>query len=556
MKSTLLTLCVAVLAASGASAQTFVNEQFDGTSPELSSDGPGYAVTQGNGNVTITGDGSGGAFTAVRYNVPGAPLDVSSNPKVFVRARSSAAMTTLRLDLVDNQPNAFGGDGRVSNRGNDTGDDGRSVTLTSDFAVYTFDFTATDFAAATGYGWCPPGAGDPCSFDVTMLTQLAFYANPQTGGFDGAIDIDYVTIGDNANAGGGGGGGGPAVYTDPLTDDGGFGFVAGSYSKTSGNGEVNIVVNNNGGFENFGYGFRDANGDPAPVDFTAGNNQLFFRARATSPVSLRIDLNDAAGRQTNVNTDPRNVQLTTEYQDIVIDYSNELNYWAYGTSATTPCSPGPDFDQPTCPVNASAIRDLFMYVNSGTGGYNGTITFDYIAVGAAPNTTLPVSLASFDAAAVTAGVELEWVTASEQDNAFFAVEMSRDGASFQEVGTVEGAGTTQSATAYDFTHYTTEAGTYYFRLAQYDFDGTADRSQVITAQVGAAGTGFVVVGTYANDELTVDTDFDTEVTVLDLRGAVLAKAQLTAGRHAVDVSHLPAGHYVVTDGQHAVRFVK
>ena len=552
MKATLLPLAFALCGTTVLSAQPLFLNDFDDDS-EFVYVGQGlqggqfYDYSISGSELTITGNGNDAAYNAGVINFPDNdmdgnpdPIDLSGSPKLFVRLKSSnGGQFAFQLEAgVSPDPvrqSSF-----------------QQISTSTSFETKEITFTAVNQNN-------PPA-------DLTKVTKLYFYLNPGVTNTPASttVTIDYIAFGsDKESTGGGGGGGGggntgggPAVYTDALNDDGGFGFVQGSYSKTGGNGEVNIAVNSNAQFENFGYGFRNGDGEAQNVDFTAGDNKLYFRAKATVPVGLRVDLNDVDGRQTNVNTDPRNVRLTTSYEDYVIDFTNELQYWAYGTPASTPCSPGRDFNQSPCPVNASAVKDLFFYANPGASGYSGTITFDYISVGAAPNTTLPVSLASFDAAPVAEGIALDWVTASERDNAFFAVEVSRDGSAFAEVATVEGAGTTQVATAYDYTHYTREAGTYYFRLAQYDFDGTVDRSQVVTATVGADDGGFAVIGTYANQELRLDAKVDAEVTILDLRGAILARAVIGAGYNAVDIAHLPAGHYVVTDGQHAVRFVR
>ena len=560
MKATLLTLCAALSGASLALAQNplalldfptnadgdqifvFVGQN-EGGNPTF------YDLSYGEDDVTITGKGANAAFATFVVDLP-QTVDLSEQPQIFVRA-SGTGSPSIRIDVVD-------ADGRQTNN------DPATFTPTTEPDVYTLNY-GSRFANGNNYNDnCAPGS-TPCDVDATRIVKLFMNIDAGTANDPASksVTFDYIALGEDitgSTGGGGGGGGGgnegPAIFVDALGSSSGFVDLAQNWSfdDNAAGGEVGIKGNGNtGAYENFTYAFLDAEGEPASLDFESANNRLFVRAKASTPVSLRIDVGDANGRDVNnFNYYGGNTaSLTTEFQVFEIDYTGEYNDGCY---YSTGCGGGP----PGVAVDGSDIQRISFYVAPDVGGYSGTVTFDYISVGAEPSNVLPVSLASFDAETVDAGVNLEWVTASEQDNSFFAVEMSRDGNTFAEVGTVEGAGTTTAATAYDYTHYTTEAGTYYFRLAQYDFDGEITRSQVVTAQVGGLkrGATFEIVGNYTDADVTIRNAEDVDVTILDLRGAVLARQQLRAGQTAIDVSHLPSGHYVITDGQHAVRFVK
>ncbi len=172
-------------------------------------------------------------------------------------------------------------------------------------------------------------------------------------------------------------------------------------------------------------------------------------------------------------------------------------------------------------------------------------------------TVLPVSLVSFDATPAGSKAALQWVVASEIDNAFFGVEVSRDGETFREAGRVNGAGTSRSSATYGFEYDAPTAGRYYFRLAQNDFDGQINYSPIVTAELGRGGKTFTIGGaTYIANELLLELTEDTHLRIVDMRGAIVSEVKLSQGRQVLNVAALAAGVYVITDGETSVRFVR
>ncbi|MFN4084243.1 MAG: T9SS type A sorting domain-containing protein [Bacteroidia bacterium] len=95
---------------------------------------------------------------------------------------------------------------------------------------------------------------------------------------------------------------------------------------------------------------------------------------------------------------------------------------------------------------------------------------------------LPVSLTYFKGKAIDNNVILNWQTASEINNAGFFVERSLDGLNFYEIGFINGKGTTNQTTNYNFTDINAfdNGNILYYRLRQVDFDGNYEYSQIIT----------------------------------------------------------------------------
>jgi autotransporter-associated beta strand protein len=96
---------------------------------------------------------------------------------------------------------------------------------------------------------------------------------------------------------------------------------------------------------------------------------------------------------------------------------------------------------------------------------------------------LPITLLSFHAKAEDRTVLTSWVTASEINNDFFTVERSKDGSTWEKVGTVDGAGNSNTELTYAFVDDDPYSGVSYYRLRQTDFDGTTTVSQIRAVEI-------------------------------------------------------------------------
>jgi len=99
---------------------------------------------------------------------------------------------------------------------------------------------------------------------------------------------------------------------------------------------------------------------------------------------------------------------------------------------------------------------------------------------------IPVELISFNALADQNSVNLNWTTATELNNRGFEVERSikiQNQLEWVTVGFVEGRGTTTEAQNYNFIDRNIDAGSYFYRLKQMDFDGTYEYSQRVEVEV-------------------------------------------------------------------------
>lgn len=167
---------------------------------------------------------------------------------------------------------------------------------------------------------------------------------------------------------------------------------------------------------------------------------------------------------------------------------------------------------------------------------------------------LPVELTSFDAVVSEASIQLNWTTASELNNAGFAVELQSQDREFEQVAFIEGYGTTNTAKRYSTTLEQVSPGEYSLRLKQIDFDGTFAYSDAVEVNVGA--TAFHLSQSYPNPfnpqtriQYTLPLGHHVTLQVFDMLGRevqTLVDEAQAAGTHSIifNASHLPNGTYV------------
>ena len=93
---------------------------------------------------------------------------------------------------------------------------------------------------------------------------------------------------------------------------------------------------------------------------------------------------------------------------------------------------------------------------------------------------LPIELESFDAEKLADNiVQLNWTTASEEQNDYFTIERGVSGNTFTEIGNVDGAGNSLELLDYHFLDRSPLDGTSYYRIKQTDFDGASTYTNTV-----------------------------------------------------------------------------
>jgi hypothetical protein len=168
-------------------------------------------------------------------------------------------------------------------------------------------------------------------------------------------------------------------------------------------------------------------------------------------------------------------------------------------------------------------------------------------------TPLPVELLGFQGQTIGNENQLTWSTATEHNNDHFDVERSADGADFEWIGTVDGAGNSQHVINYELMDPRPLRGYNYYRLKQVDMDGTATYSNVV-ALFNKDQAAECTVRTLDPDGLYALWCSVEEGATLELFGSTGQPLQFkkfgAEGSQEVDLRAFAAGFYFarVTDG--------
>jgi Concanavalin A-like lectin/glucanases superfamily len=172
---------------------------------------------------------------------------------------------------------------------------------------------------------------------------------------------------------------------------------------------------------------------------------------------------------------------------------------------------------------------------------------------------LPIELTSINITAQSTANLLTWTTASEVNVAYFAIERSIDGLSFDKIGETKAQG---KGSTYEFTddlqrrdamhRISTTTPIAYYRIRSIDNNGTENLSKIVSITRKATGS-LKVYPSIARDYLNVETDLTDDFIIVNALGQVLMHGKMV---NSLDISALSVGLYVFRIGQAQAKFVK
>ncbi|RYY88110.1 MAG: HYR domain-containing protein, partial [Chitinophagaceae bacterium] len=213
-------------------------------------------------------------------------------------------------------------------------------------------------------------------------------------------------------------------------------------------------------------------------------------------------------------------------------------------------------------------QTLWTPASAGATGLNATLNgglrsvsisgqqdFSPFAISGA-GASLPVTLLHFSGRNAGSHNNLQWRTASEQNNRGFSVERSYDGTRFAPIGFVGSAavgGNSSSQLQYSFTDSSFNGLRQFYRLRQEDLDGHFHYSHAILLTRAQAGVEFEVFPSPARTQvfirMQVAGDGRYTIQLSDMRGRNVStqQRQLARGSNtlALPLAGLAAGTYLV-----------
>ena len=156
------------------------------------------------------------------------------------------------------------------------------------------------------------------------------------------------------------------------------------------------------------------------------------------------------------------------------------------------------YDAGGCCTGFTSVSNCFNPGNTSTGtitatgltaGNNYMLMFDGFAGAAcdftmsnwtATGIVLPVELVELEVIGMSRQNIIAWKTVSESNSSHFTVLRSFDGINFSNIGTVDAAGESTNLISYQFADEDVRTGTVYYRLEQYDLDGSMISTEIVS----------------------------------------------------------------------------
>jgi hypothetical protein len=260
-----------------------------------------------------------------------------------------------------------------------------------------------------------------------------------------------------------------------------------------------------------------------------------------------------------------------ETYPVGLDHVSDCEYWHLNRiTGSSSVSAVLTWDTRSCGVtdlselrvarfDGSAWADHGNTATSGTTA-SGAITsgsissFSPFTLGSSTsNNPLPVELTSFVANCTDFGVELSWTTGSEYNASHFIIEKSSDGHSWNTIAHIDASGTTNQTSHYTYIDRQ-KSNLSYYRLVQFDFDGTHEAFGPISSQCNYSQNSISAYPnpTDANIFISIHAvDFiqDAKIELIDISGRIIEirKIEINSGTTVVNfnLEMLPPGTYLV-----------
>jgi hypothetical protein len=170
-------------------------------------------------------------------------------------------------------------------------------------------------------------------------------------------------------------------------------------------------------------------------------------------------------------------------------------------------------------------------------------------------TALPVELIHFAATSEADGVRLDWATFTEQNNAGFEIERSRDNLNYKRLIGLAGTGYSNTMINYSWLDEAPVLGKSYYRLVQIDFDGNRNYSAELSVEW--IQKEIELIPNPASNEVKLVLPIRGEVVIRNAIGAVVLNAKsLEQGEHTIQLTELADGTYFLEYTTESGSFIK
>ncbi len=212
-------------------------------------------------------------------------------------------------------------------------------------------------------------------------------------------------------------------------------------------------------------------------------------------------------------------------------------------------------------VNGVVAGEVYVLLVTNYANTVQTITVDEAASNSASTdcsiVPLPVELVDFNGTTLGNAVQLTWTTVSERDNDFFIAERSTDGKNWTSFAMIEGAGNSNTVRNYEVIDENPQGAIAYYRLKQFDVDGSITTTDIISVSRNASGD-VQMNPNPAKDQVKIAASENiTRVDIVSVSGALAKSIDLfNVTETTVDLSDVNDGIYLATIYTENERIVK
>ncbi|NSW45533.1 MAG: hypothetical protein HPY79_06955 [Bacteroidales bacterium] len=218
------------------------------------------------------------------------------------------------------------------------------------------------------------------------------------------------------------------------------------------------------------------------------------------------------------------------------------------------------------PVNAG--ESYYLMVNNWSPGANGfDLIWNFTEGGAMDcSIVLPIELLDFNVKLIGQFTTLYWETASEINNDYFTIMKSTDAIIYKPIGTIKGAGNSNTIQRYTFNDNEPITQTTYYRLKQIDFDGKVTYSEVrvVLPDLQSSVQQFNVFNDINNENLNITLigypNTKLDYAIVDVMGRIIKQGKINIDENALgglklSTNDIAAGIYniVISDGRYTVK---
>ncbi|MCE7996269.1 MAG: T9SS type A sorting domain-containing protein [Roseivirga sp.] len=194
-------------------------------------------------------------------------------------------------------------------------------------------------------------------------------------------------------------------------------------------------------------------------------------------------------------------------------------------------------------INASDFGIAISARRVGGGGGSAVPNIDHIRITVYFEIPLPVKLTHFSARAEGTNARLQWETGWEEGNSHFEIERSTNALQFESIGFVPGGNNSSERITYHYVDEAPNPGQNYYRLKQYDFNGSFSFSEIVRVAIQTPVPEYHVISNPLTSETTfIINDPSPEaytLGIIDPSGKIVRKFYPNTRETQISRSHFP-----------------